>query len=794
MSTYNEKTFHRNFESTYGYLTPDQFPPIDWAEREQIEMLFPFYRREQLALEKQKIKYTKGVDIIFDLKTPNNSEWLFKDATLNIEPHKRAAIFGINGSGKTSLMNAISSGELREFPKYLHVHHMKELEHNEQADALSVLDTVLCSHPFLRVLNCIEPHLKSLIEKEPEGSERRTKLQENLEYVEKNIRTCGGHTGLKRAQQMLRVLGFDEAGEQLPISALSGGLRMRVALACAFFINPELLLLDEPTNHLDMPSVLWLENKLRGYKDSYLLVTHDRTILENVVSSVMVIQDLNIDYYDCGFKEFEKRKENADKKREKDIIQFLERNRNVDPSDPLAKTKQKYQEWVRFRQERLKLLAGKFTFKAPEPLPCPPGQNPEDISLIKVDNVRFSYDPEKGLPFIFDNPISYNVTQKTRVGIMGPNGAGKSTFLKLVTGKLTPTEGTITTNPDFTLAYFGQHSTKELKLDMTPFEFMSASFPKANPGDLKQHLEKTSISYGPMNTRMQSLSFSQRSCVIFAKLTFVPPHLLIMDEPTNFLDLDSVESLIRAVNKFSGGLITVTHNRDFLKRCSKDFLSIVPGHFLGFATMKEAERSTYSFITALEEGKAIDVKKAIQDNRGGGAIHTDEYLAESKARLTAQQAEAKRKADEKKAEEDRLAAIAAEKEAKRLAKLAAQKTDWVEGEIAWAPVKGKHVEVTVVRNIPSMGVTVKLASGKTMMVEAKKLKVENPDAGSASSDAPKQADAKAQAAPGARGGRGGAARGGARGGVAAGGRGGAARGGAARGGRGAARGGRGGKQ
>jgi len=432
------------------------------------------------------------------------------------------------------------------------------------------------------------------------------KLKENLSYIDQQMTSSGAYSAEKRAKAMLRVLGFDETGEQAPLSSLSGGLRMRVALAQAFIIDPDVLLLDEPTNHLDMPSVLWLEQRLRAYKGSYLLVTHDRTLLENVVTSVMLIQDMVLEYYACGFKDFEKQKEKNDQERAKRIDTFLNRNRNLAPEDPQYRTKMEYQRWLRVRYERQMMLSGKFTFKAPEPLPCNPGQEQADVSLIKVDNVRFTYDAEKGLPFIFDTPISYNVKVGTRVGIMGPNGAGKSTFLKLITGKLQPTEGTITTNANFILAYFGQHSTKELQLDMTPIEFMCHSFPDVNPGELKAHLRKTSISDDPMNTRMSGLSFSQRSCVIFAKLTFVPPHLLIMDEPTNFLDLDSVDSLITAVNKFSGGLIVVTHNRDFLKRCSKHFLSIVPGAFLEFETMKQAERATYSFINALEEGQVID--------------------------------------------------------------------------------------------------------------------------------------------------------------------------------------------
>jgi ATP-binding cassette subfamily F protein 3 len=451
-----------------------------------------------------------------------------------------------------------------------------------------------------------------------------------------------------------------------------------------------------------MPSVLWLENKLRGYKGSFLLVTHDRTLLENVVTSVISIEDLLLDYYPCDFKEFQKRKEDKDKARDKMIDTFLKRNTNLNPMSPIYKTMLKYREWQDKRRARDMLLQGKFTFTPPKPLPGPEGPLQKEISLINIENVRFSYDEAKDLPFIFDNPISYNVKYGTRVGIMGPNGAGKSTFLKLITGKLTPTSGTIKTNKDFTLAYFGQHSTKELDLKDTPFEFMTASFPKEKEGVLKNHLKKTSIGDDPMNTRMGNLSFSQRSCVIFAKLTFVPPHLLIMDEPTNFLDIDSIDSLIGAANKFSGALITVTHNRDFLKRCSKHYLSIVPGAFLEFKTMKEAERATYSFISDLEAGRTVDAKTAIAENRGGGAIHTEESLGATKLKLDAQQAAAQAEADAIQFEVDRLAELALEKEVKRKAKVAAQKVDWVAGDKCWAPVKNAFQPATVVRNVPAM--------------------------------------------------------------------------------------------
>lgn len=722
----------RSYETSFGHLTVDQMPKdLKWESIEALEEMLPSYRREYLKLEKggEMGKLSRNVEIDnFNLRTPYNDRDLFRRTKLYIEPNKRCAVYGENGSGKTMLFKAISEGRVKGFPKWMSTHHMREMSHDPKADNVSVIDTVTSSHPELKLYVLFEKELKKLIEAEGDKeSEKLTALQASAKWVADNMQRLGGHTAVERAQKMLRVLGFDEVGENQPMSALSGGLRMRVALASAFFIDPDLMLLDEPTNHLDLPSVLWLENKLRGYKGSFLLVTHDRNLLENVVTSVYQLQDCQINMFACDFASFERKKKQNDIDRDKMIDKFMKRNRNLDPTSPLYKTKMEYAKWQEGRLARSVLLQGKFTFQSPKDLPCDAGVEQKDISLIKVDNVRFSYDEAKGLPFIFDNPISYEVKVGTRVGVMGPNGAGKSTFLKLITGKIFPTTGTITTNPDYTLAYFGQHSTKELSMEDTPEEFMQKSFPKANKGKLMSHLGKTSVTEDLAQTRMKNLSFSQRSCVIFAKLTFVPPHLLIMDEPTNFLDLDSVDSLIKAANGFKGGLITVTHNRDFLKRCSRDFLSIVPGAFNTYESMKEAERATYSFISAMEAGEDIDHKNAIVNNRGGGAKMTEEETAARDAQLKAQALRAKRKADKLKAEEEKKAAEEAERVAKIAAKQALMKDDWKADEECWAPVKGgKWGHGTVVRNIPGMGVSVKLDTGKQIMLEAKKLRLKNP--------------------------------------------------------------------
>lgn len=735
-SKYAESTFHRKFEESFGPLTADQFPPINWALKEDLQRLFPFAKRERIALGNNAGSMNDILLKDFELWTPTRTEQLFVDTKLSIEQGKRCAVYGINGSGKTMLFHSIAHGLIPGFPSHISVHHMQEMSMDPEADVVSVMETVLASHPLRRVLVCMEPLLESLISEQKDDAVKKG-MKDNLKYVQAEMKSIDGYNAMVNVSKMLRVLGFDEKGEASPMSSLSGGLRMRVALTSAFFINPDLLLLDEPTNHLDLPSVLWLENKLRGYSGSFLLVTHDRHILENVVTSVMQLEDKKIIQFKLGFAAFEKERESNDQARERMIDQFITKNRGCDRFSPYYAQLAGYQKWKQKRAERKVAMEGKFKFKQPKTLPCEAGVLQSEISLIKVEDITFSYDVDAGLPFIFKNPVSYEIKVGTRVGIMGPNGAGKSTFLKLITDKITPTTGQIVRNPDYNLAYFGQHSTKELKMEETPMEFMMQSFPNANKGDLKSHLEKTSVSAAIQESRMSGLSFSQRSCIIFAKLTFEPPHLLIMDEPTNFLDLDSVDSLIYAANSFTGGLIVVTHNRDFLKRCSKIFLSIVPGAFLEFDTMKDAERATYSFIGALERGEEVDHKTAILENRGGGAEHTPEYLAKKQAERQALLDEQEKRRVAAKIEAEAEAKKVAERDEKAAKRLATIKTDWAAGEQCWAPIPGgKNGAVwtlcTVIRIMKATGdATVQLPDGSNKMVAISKIKSENPEGGKA---------------------------------------------------------------
>jgi ATPase subunit of ABC transporter with duplicated ATPase domains len=606
-----------------------QIQGTDFTKREEILALLPIYKQLQLASRKP---LPKGVNVPdFTMKTPYGDQILLDFTELIIEPNRRQCLVGPNSCGKTLLFHNMVTGAIKGFPNHLHVHHCRELESHELGQ--TVLDTVVNSHPYRGVLLKCQERLKTLLSTEPLPTGKDAEaLKSNLEFITSQINAVGNHElAVDKAQKMLRVLGFDDIGQNKLVSSLSGGLKMRVALCMAFFIEADLLLLDEPTNHLDFPSVLWLENRLRGYKGSFLLVSHDRELLKNVCTAVSLFEEKQIKNYNCGFLEFEKKKAAEDKKKYEDIEKFLKKNENANPQTPIGRLRLDRKIWSDNYHAKLVALQSKFTFPAAVPLAKPEGlpeTAPENISLINLKNVRFSYDVNTG-HYIFNDPISFNVTASTRVGVMGPNGAGKSTLLKLLTKKLIPTSGTVEIHPRFKLAYFGQHSTAELDLDTTPITYMESFFPKVNSGQLRCHLSKTGIVGNVADTRIRALSYSQRSCVIFSKLTYACPHLLIMDEPTNFLDLESVDSLISACNKYKGALLLVSHNRDFLKKCARQYLSVVPGHFDLYDDLKTAEKATYTFIEEMEGGGRVSGKEALVNNPGGGTVHASQKVEAS---------------------------------------------------------------------------------------------------------------------------------------------------------------------
>eukprot|EP00472_Partenskyella_glossopodia_P012095 CAMPEP_0197519182 /NCGR_PEP_ID=MMETSP1318-20131121/4451_1 /TAXON_ID=552666 /ORGANISM="Partenskyella glossopodia, Strain RCC365" /LENGTH=762 /DNA_ID=CAMNT_0043070021 /DNA_START=66 /DNA_END=2354 /DNA_ORIENTATION=- len=657
-----------------------RFEKVVWTDLQSIITVLPAYKQELLRLQREGEKnVSKKVEIeMFNLWTPFKDKQLYKQTELILEPRKRHALFGHNGCGKSTLFKAMASGALFDqgFPKHISVLHMQEIE--TSPDNGSLMETVINSHELLYTLRKCRTTLEGLIEKED-----KPEYKENLAWVNQELTFLKDDTAEERVSKMLKPLGFDAKAQQKNVNDLSGGLRMRVALVCAFFQSPDLLLLDEPTNHLDFPSVLWLENRLRGYSGSFLLVTHDRQLLENVCNSVMLIEEKEINYYKMDFKAFEKRKALDDKKKYEEREKFISRNRNPDPSTPVGRRVAIYKAWIKDYTARQVAIGDMFTFPDPSPLPGVAEDTPkEDIPLISMKDVTFGY-PGADVK-IFKKPTSCTITAATRMGIMGPNGAGKSTFLKLLTGRLSPSTGTSTVTEGFKLAYFGQHSAEELDLEMTPFEWMCHKYPEVKQtGKLKHHLKKAGMQGEMSDTRMKGFSGGQKARVIFAQLTYQCPHLLIMDEPTNFLDLESVDSLITACNKYPGAMLLVTHSRHMLHSCGNIYLSITPGKFQFFENIKDCERATYSFIKDVEEGakvKISSVQGGASEQADGEEEEEEEFTMEAVMRR--RQKHKEMLAAAAKAKED--AKLKKKEEMKAKVVIAAQKDDWKVGDVALA--------------------------------------------------------------------------------------------------------------
>mmetsp|Transcript_4567 Transcript_4567/g.8621 ORF Transcript_4567/g.8621 Transcript_4567/m.8621 type:complete len:732 (-) Transcript_4567:377-2572(-) len=503
---------------------------------------------------------------------------LLDDAELRIVNGRRYGLIGNNGCGKSTLLNAISRGALEGFPTYLSVVHV---EQEVRGDDTQVVDFVLAADKERTKLLGEEKDLLSRLE---EAGSDATSINEKLRVVYEKLAAIDAESAEARARTLLSGLGFSNEMQNGSTKSLSGGWRMRVALATALFLTPDILLLDEPTNHLDLNAVLFLERFLQRYPKTFLLVSHDRIFTNNVITDVIHLENQKLNYYKGDIDIFEQTREN----------QKLQQQREYESQQNRRQHMQKFVDKFRFNAKRASLAQSRikalnkmklvdevvddpeFRFSFPEPAS-------ELSKVIEVQSVSFGYPKEDGSvsKVLFDE-VDMSVHTTSRIVLLGPNGCGKSTFVSCLLDKLEPLKGHIVREPKLRIGYFAQHHVDQLDVRLSPLDYLLQTFPGTKPDEMRPHLARYGIPADLAVQRIGTMSGGQKSRVAFAKITWERPHLLIMDEPSNHLDVASVEALIIAINMFEGGVVLVSHDQYLIEMCAEEIWVVHEGKLTEF--------------------------------------------------------------------------------------------------------------------------------------------------------------------------------------------------------------------
>jgi len=473
---------------------------------------------------------------------------LFEKASLTLAAGVKAGFVGRNGSGKTTLFNLIEKhlspddGEIKVHPKW----RTGIVAQEAAANDTSILDMVLQA------------------DKERDQLLKQAQSETNpniIAEIHMRLADIEAHSAEARASAILRGLGFGPEQHHDPCSSLSGGWRMRVALAGVLFASPDLLLLDEPTNYLDLEGALWLENYLASYPHTVFLISHDRGLLNKAVNSIVHLEHGKLTLYKGAYDIFEAtrraRMELSNKAREKQMGQiahmqaFVDRFRYKANKAKQAQSRLKMIARLRPPEAMLDQAALPFKFQQPKKTMASP--------MLNLDNVAVGYDGKAVL-----SRITQRIDPDDRIALVGVNGNGKSTFAKLLAGELKKIDGVFQRGKGLEIAYFAQHQMDKLMAEQTVLEHIEPLMPHASEAQRRSRAAQMGLGTQKMATKAKNLSGGERARLLLGLITFNGPGMLILDEPTNHLDIDSRDALVLALNEYRGAVLVISHDRHLI--------------------------------------------------------------------------------------------------------------------------------------------------------------------------------------------------------------------------------------
>ncbi|KAK4696226.1 ATP-binding cassette, subfamily F, member 2, partial [Lecanoromycetidae sp. Uapishka_2] len=488
---------------------------------------------------------------------------LITDTTLELNYSRRYGLLGENGCGKSTLLKAIDK---REYPIPEHVD-IYLLNEGAPPSDLGALEWVVKEAE--REMERLDKQAEEILEKNGPEDPLLEDLYERMETMDPS-------TFQTRASLILTGLGFNKKTIHKMTKDMSGGWRMRVALAKALFVKPSLLLLDDPTAHLDLEACVWLEEYLKKWDRTLILVSHSMDFLNGVCTNMIDMRMRKLIYYGGNYDSYQKTRSEQEVNQMKAYTKQQDEIAHIKKFIASAGT---YANLVRQAKSRQKILDKMeadgfiekvaedrvFTFRFADVEKLPP-------PVLSFDDVTFSYSGN-AKDNLYEN-LDLGVDMDSRTALVGPNGVGKSTLLRLMTGKLSPTSGVVSRHTHLKLGMYSQHSAEQLDLTKSALDFVRDKYADKSQDYQywRQQLGRYGLSGESQTALMGTLSEGQKSRIVFALLAIESPNMLLLDEPTNGLDIPTIDSLADAINAFSGGVVVVSHDFRLLDKIAKDIM------------------------------------------------------------------------------------------------------------------------------------------------------------------------------------------------------------------------------